>query len=97
MYPTSGSVNFASTKATNDTKGLQPTMKTILLPCADGTDHQCHGMIPAEDYSDSYFDLSDEQQDEIEELAGRYTRDDGDFEEEVDGIYVKIAPAVCVA
>jgi len=54
-------------------------------------------MIPAEEYSDSYFELTAEQQDEVEELANNYTRDDGDFEEEIDGISVNIKPAICGA
>lgn len=71
--------------------------KTIFLPCADGSDRQCYGQVAAEDYSDSYFKLSAAQQEQVEEIAEGYTRDDGDFEEEIDGILVEIVPAVCAA
>lgn len=71
--------------------------KTIFLPCADGSDRQCYGQVAAVDYSDSYFKLSAAQQEQVEEIAEGYTRDDGDFEEEIDGILVEIVPAVCAA
>jgi hypothetical protein len=71
--------------------------KAILLPCADGSDRQCHGKVEAEQYSDSYFKLTPEQREEVEDIAENYTRDDGNFEEEIDGIWVEIIPVTCGA
>ncbi|QTE88251.1 hypothetical protein [Shewanella algae] len=71
--------------------------KAIFLPCADGTDRNCYGRVKAEEYSESYFQLTPSQQEEVAEIAEGYTRDDGNLEEEIDGILVIIEPAVCGA
>ncbi|NIZ06474.1 hypothetical protein [Pseudoalteromonas sp. HF66] len=70
---------------------------TVLLPCAEGSDRNCLGKVGADKYSDSYFDLSTEDQREIASLASQHTQEDGDFvysfdddEEEI-----RIEPAVC--
>ena len=70
--------------------------KIIFLPCADGTDRQCFGIVPAK-YSESYHQLTAEQQEHIANIAENHTRDDGNLEEEIAGIYVVISPAVCSA
>ena len=35
--------------------------------------------------------------DQVEDMAEGYTRENGDFEEEIDGVYVEIEAAVCSA
>lgn len=71
--------------------------KAIFLPCADGSDRQCYGRIEAAEYSESYYRLTAAQQEEVADIAKGYTRDDGNLEEEIDGIWVQIEPAVCAA
>jgi hypothetical protein len=69
----------------------------VFLPCADGSDRQCWGRVAAEDYSESYFQLTDEQKDDVADLADNYTESGETFEEDIDGIWVEITPAVCGA
>lgn len=71
--------------------------KVIFLPCADGSDRNCNGKVAADNYSDSYYKLTADQQDQVEDMAEGYTRENGDFEEEIDGVYVEIEAAVCSA
>ena len=72
--------------------------KIIMLPCADGSDPNCRGRVAAQDYSKKpFFDLTEEQQEKIADLADKCTEHGDKIEEEIDGIDVCIEPAVCSA
>lgn len=74
----------------------------ILLPCADGSDQQCYGKIEADSYSDDYFKLTEEQQNDVEYEAETHRREDGCLQMDFVGqngkqLYIEVCPGICAS
>jgi hypothetical protein len=69
----------------------------VLIPCADGSAADCYGLTPAIEVTETFEDMTEEQQEEIAGLASVHSPTEGDFEEEIEGVFVQFEPAVCAA